>query len=203
MKYIYLCMAILSALLPWECFAADSDTVALLRFFEAENCPFIEGDAQTCLQMAACQIHDKQYIRAMELIDKAIEKNPRMHDAWEMRGAVHLILGSCDAAVADMNNAVKAAPECELALLLRGVAYMKLSEIGKAIDDFDQAIRIYRRFHEAYIYRGKAHYLKGEYRLALADFDMAIKLRSDNTYTYLEWTDAYAFLYKMIGQEAR
>jgi len=102
---------------------------------------------------------------------------------------------SSDAALADLDRAIRRDPKNADHFLARGLLYLKLSEPDRAIRDFDQAVALNPRNAAALKYRARAqtraHYDRAtalyggrQYDRAIRDLDRAINFSPDHASSF-------------------
>ena len=99
--------------------------------------------------------------------------------AYRIRGKVKYDKGQYEAAIADLNEALRIKPDDFKAYDNRGVAKSRLRQYKSAISDFDAALRIKPDSATAYRNRGTAKALLKQYEAAIADFDAALRIKPD------------------------
>lgn len=109
------------------------------------------------------------------VIEGRTETGKRLVAAYCNRGHGLTEKRELDAALADLNEAIKLDPAYACAYTNRGRVYAFKKDLDHAIADYDEAIRIDPSFALAYNNRGDAWFNKGDLDRALADFDLAIK----------------------------
>ena len=101
---------------------------------------------------------NKQYEKAIEYLNKAIELKPDYEDAYVNRGIAYSNLQKYDEAMADYTKAIKLEPNDSGAYINRGIAYTNLQKSDDAIADFTNAINIKPDNAFAYFNRGIPYY---------------------------------------------
>jgi lipoprotein NlpI len=102
--------------------------------------------------------------------------DPRDGEALLARGNALRMRGDADKALADYEEATRAAPGLAGAWLNRGAVLMERGSIADAIESFDQTIALNPRSAEAYNNRGAARSQNGDFARAAADLDTALRL---------------------------
>ncbi len=105
--------------------------------------------------------------------------NPDSAEAFRIRAKVKYDKGQYEAAIADLNEALRIRPDSATAYFGRGVAKTQLRQYEAAIVDFDAALRIKPDSATAYSNRGAAKGLLKQYEAAIADFDAALRIKPD------------------------
>ncbi|MGF6311694.1 tetratricopeptide (TPR) repeat protein [Bradyrhizobium sp. i1.8.4] len=109
------------------------------------------------------------------VIDGKTETGKRLAGAYCNRGHGLTEKRELDAALADLDEAIKLDPAYACAYTNRGRVYAFKHDLDHAIADYDEAIRIDPAFALAYNNRGDAWLNKGDLDRALADLSLAIK----------------------------
>jgi tetratricopeptide (TPR) repeat protein len=87
----------------------------------------------------------KQYDKAINDYNKAIELNPADADAYYDRGIIYYYLKQYNKAINDYSKAIELKPNFAYAYNNRGFTYLWLGKCEKAKSDFDKAIEISKR----------------------------------------------------------
>jgi tetratricopeptide (TPR) repeat protein len=104
----------------------------------------------------------KDYLRAVENYDKAIQLDPNYVEAYTGRGLAQYNMGSDAASILDFTKAISLAPNDAELYCMRGLAFLEgVKDFERAIADFDQAIQIQPDHEQANLMRGKAVDLRG------------------------------------------
>lgn len=100
-------------------------------------------------------------------------------------GRKRLAQGEHEAALAELNRALKIAPYLGEAYFLRGCVLEAKSELDGALADFDQALTCDPQHALAYLHRGRLKTERGELDGALADFDQVMIMRPNDPECFL------------------
>ena len=122
---------------------------------------------------------------AVEAFSKAIELNPKMAEAFVLRGTVYGHLLRHREALDDFNKAIEiieTLPSKEgisMAYSLRAIEQARINNYEKAINDSNRAIRLCpssdgSQLSFAYVSRGYSYAMSGKNQEALLDFDKAL-----------------------------
>jgi tetratricopeptide (TPR) repeat protein len=109
-------------------------------------------------------------------LDKAIELDPLLADAWGYRGGVLVQLGEVDAARGDVARALEIDRDCAVAYECRGEVEYARNEDDAAIADFTRSLELDPRLRDAWNNRGVARLRKGNVTAAIADMTRTIEL---------------------------
>lgn len=148
--------------------------------------PVLAESNAPILQQAKKANKDRQYDRAIELSNKALQQNPTLADAYLERGKARYYLYENKSAIADFDLAIKYKPNSADTYLERGKAKNSLDEYKAAIADFDLALQQKSNFAAAYLARGKSKYYLKTHNAAIADFDRALKYKPNLIDAYIE-----------------
>jgi predicted O-linked N-acetylglucosamine transferase (SPINDLY family) len=128
---------------------------------------------------------------ALELIDKAIEANPRDAAYYNNRGNLLNVLGRHQEALESLDQAIVLKPDLAEAHCNRGNALKGLSRRQAAIDSYDRAIFLKPDLADAYYNRGNALLSLWQHQAALDSFDRAILLRPGFASAYCNRGNAF------------
>src|ERR1044072_6168291 len=153
--------------------AAAFGTIFLLTappFAQAEDTP----EWKTCISVTNSGA--ERLAASTAVIDSRAETGRRLAGPYCIRGHELTEKSELDAALPDLNEAIKADGTYACAFNNRGRAYGFKGDHDRAIADYDAAIGIDPKFAIAYNNRGDAWHHKGDLARALTDFDEAIRL---------------------------
>jgi tetratricopeptide (TPR) repeat protein len=105
----------------------------------------------------------------------AIDKNPKLADAYLSRAWVYNDTKKYAEAIADCESALKLKPNTLNAYRERGYAHMELANVPGAVSDFTEGLRLEPGNRTLLNYRGKAYLMQKEYDKALDDFSEAME----------------------------
>lgn len=83
----------------------------------------------------------KQYERAIQDYNKAIQLNPNYAVAYNNRGNAYSDLRKYERAIQDFDKAIELKPNYEYAYYWRGWVYEKMKEYKKALEDYNKALK--------------------------------------------------------------
>ncbi|BAY27918.1 hypothetical protein NIES2100_77450 [Calothrix sp. NIES-2100] len=138
-------------------------------------------------EIAESYLNLKDYERAIENYNIAIQIHPHNSLLYCDRGNAYFYLKEYNKAIADYTQAIQINPNYGLAYSNRGLAYLNLKEYHKSIADYTQAIQINPNndyAFNAYCNRGNAYRTLKEYHKAIADYTQAIRINSNDDHTY-------------------
>ncbi len=121
--------------------------------------------------------YEKQdFKEAIEMLTKAIEKDPEDAFSFDVRGRSKMMLGDTQGSLEDFNKAVEITPDNEDLYVLRGHAYKAIGNTEKAIADYTKAIEINPKLSNAYYARGTTKQSANDLNGACSDWALATKL---------------------------
>ena len=92
--------------------------------------------------MVSFEFFDFKNRKAIINLNKALELDSKLADAYCSRGIAYCKLGNYQEGIMDLNQAIELDPKDTLAFINRGVAYGKLGNNQRAIMDFRTAARL-------------------------------------------------------------
>ena len=133
----------------------------------------------------------KEYQDAIYALNRVLELDPKLAEAYYNRGLTYGKLGNYQQAVADYTRAIELDPRFALAYGNRGVAYGELGNHNQAIADCTIAIELNPKYPVAYNARGNAYNRLGNYQQAIADYTRTIELNHKDAKAYYNRGVAY------------
>lgn len=119
---------------------------------------------------------DARLAACTSIIEAAGAPDDQKAIAYRQRGALRLDAGAFDAALADLNEAVRRAPGDAGARLYRAEVRIGRNDLDGAQADFDEAIKLAPNTPNAFNGRGHLSMVRGNLVAAIADFSRAIAL---------------------------
>lgn len=111
------------------------------------------------------------------LLSNAIDRAPRMANAYHYRGDAYRTLKEYRSAVADYSRAIELRPKDPFRLYARGLVYMDMHRYSSAIADFTQAITLKPAYADFYLARARAYNADKKYTQAVADYKKYVTKR--------------------------
>ncbi len=155
---ILVAAAIALATLPACAEGADDRTLCLTTPVSTLSSLSVDGPAEP-------GAHKKVFDRVYDLkqsctaiIESRKSSQIELATAFVNRGIASRILHDFDAAIADLDQAIRRNPELAIAYSNRGMAYQGKQDYDHAIADYDQAIRRDPKLIEAYSARAEGHW---------------------------------------------
>jgi tetratricopeptide (TPR) repeat protein len=136
----------------------------------------------------------KQYDRAIEDYNKAIELNPGDARVYVGRAAVYSMNGQYDRVVEDCSKALELDPKLADAYINRGRAYFGKQQYDRAIEDYNKAIDLDPKYARGYHNRGNAYIGKKQYSRAIEDYNKAIELDQKYAASYYNKACVYSLM---------
>jgi len=98
---------------------------------------------------------------------------------YNNRGCLYGFLEKYDAALRDLNRAIKLNPRFTEAYCNRGLVYLKTQKWDKSITDFSTSLQFQPDNADAFYYRGFAKKTKGDLQGSVVDFTRALELKKN------------------------
>lgn len=132
--------------------------------------------------LASIYVDQKQYDKALPLLNKAIALNPKQFKAHNNRGILLKEKGRLLEAIDDFDVGLMLDPGNVEALNNRGNTYQQLGRYPEALDDFNDILKRYPYNVQAYGNRAVVYGEIGEYAKALRDIEIALQGDSGNVH---------------------
>ena len=132
--------------------------------------------AQTRLDNGKRLFDQGNYDGAIQELDNAIKRDPKMAEAYMYRARSYNGKGNSDQAISDATKAIQLNPKMAMAYFARGCAYRDKKDYDRAIADNTEAIKLDPQLLSAYFNRGNAYVNKEDYDRAIVDYTEAIRL---------------------------
>jgi tetratricopeptide (TPR) repeat protein len=138
------------------------------------------------LNVLGIQYADRgDYALARQYLDEAIKATPRNAETYVRRGAVNMLVGDYDAALADLNFALAKKNWLVLGYIYRGDAYRETGRYEEAEKDYQAALRINATAVEAYYGIALVYWNTKRLPEATASCRKLMELERDNPRGYL------------------
>lgn len=118
-------------------------------------------------------------------VSDAIERNPFITDAYELRGVIRQNQGKLAEAVEDYNRALNILPENRSLLFNKSMALVDLKDYKNARTTLNFLITKYPRFDNGFLGRAQLNLLEGDTIAASADIESALKVNKNATNAYV------------------
>jgi serine/threonine protein kinase/predicted Zn-dependent protease len=119
---------------------------------------------------------DGRYRKALPLLRRATQEDPRSFAAWFARGICHFELLQDAEAVACFNSCVALRPEFVWSWYNRGLAQRRLRNYEPALADFDRAVGLQPQLVKGYVNRALARSGLKDHAGAVRDLTKALEL---------------------------
>lgn len=140
--------------------------------------------AQPYFYRAIAKLSLDDYRGAEEDATLAIERNPFISGAYEVRGVALQNMGRHREAIADYDRALEQLPHSRNILLNKALAQEDVKDYDGADSTYATLLRIYPKFDTGYVGRAKLHLATGDTIAALADIDTALSINKNSTNAY-------------------
>ncbi len=129
------------------------------------------------------------YQAAIDHCNQAIQLNPNLVQAYDVRGTAHSQLGDYHAALIDFDQSIQLNPHNLPSYLHRGGLRLHVGQLEGAIADCDYVIQQLTAQQQpapspAHFLCGIASAYAGNYQRALAEFDQLVQLEPESSNTY-------------------
>lgn len=152
----------------------------------------IKRDPMELLKQSQEAFEKRDFDKAVEMLSRAIESNPKLTPAYVLRGLANAARNKPDEAIADYSKAIELAPEDDRPRLMRASIFQMKREYDKAIADLDFVIEKNPKDSELIATRGICYAQKGDEDRAFKDFDAAVKVNPKNVHGWQLRGSAYS-----------
>jgi tetratricopeptide (TPR) repeat protein len=142
--------------------------------------------------MAGRHLSRRQFLQALDRLNRAIEKNPEHGMAYSFRGLIHEIKFRYDDALKDYHRAVELRPGFFGVYASRGALHEKMLRLDSALADFTRAIELDSEYVDVRSARGRVYARLDRYDSALADLSDAIRLSENRAKAYADRAVSFA-----------
>lgn len=156
---------------------------------------FAQQTAEDYLKFGKDQLEKKDYLRAQESFERAVELDPGSAEAYYFRGMVQF---DDEKSAADFTKAIGLKPDYAEAYYQRGLRRDLGGKDEAAIEDYNKAIELDPKFVKAYMTRAVLYLLANKGKEAIADYTKVIELKPDGESYYVRGT-----AYLEIGEYAK
>ncbi len=140
--------------------------------------------AQPYFYRAIAKLSLDDYRGAEEDASLAIERNPFISGAYEVRGVALQNMGRQREAIADYDRALEQLPDNRNILLNKALAQEEIEDYDGAGSTYATLLRVYPNFDTGYVGRAKLLLAQGDTVGALADIDKALAINKNSTNAY-------------------
>ena len=103
---------------------------------------FSRNNPEILFNRAILYCKEKEWDKAINLLDRVILLDPKFATAYRTRGVAHTLKGEMGEAIKDYNQAIKINLDDASVYALRGLAYRKIGALEKARQDFDKFVKL-------------------------------------------------------------
>ena len=135
------------------------------------------GKAEKYLKKARELQHNSQFREAVVFCNKALTINPRLEEAYLVRGQSYYNIGQHDSALHDFLLASEINPQCLPAFNNLGIMYNVIGEYDSAIKSYNMALRLSPYGSNTYANRALTYKYLGEYEKAISDYYRSINTK--------------------------
>jgi Tfp pilus assembly protein PilF len=121
-------------------------------------------------------LHQRDYGKAQQMFEKAIQFGPRTADAYALRGYLRAIQRKTAEALSDFTTAIKLDPRSPYTFAYRGDLYNRTGELDEAIADFKRAIALHPFYNDAYFGLAMAYVGKEDIANAMTACAQLVKI---------------------------
>ena len=146
-------------------------------------------------QLSNVDMSSKNYQKAIEHSNKAIELLPTFTGAYVNRGGSYLMLGDKDKAMADFNKSIELGtasndPYLANCYFNRGTLYCGLGDYAKAVADLNEATNLDPKNADAFVNCSISYRNMGQFQKAYDECTKAIKVEPKNVDAYCDRSKA-------------
>jgi len=142
---------------------------------------------------AESALNDRKTDEAQKHLAKALEIHPEYADALTMRGIMNLEQKNFDAAISDLDHAIKSDSGYSMSYIAMGAAYNMTQRFDDAIRVLDRGVSLAPQSWQAYFEISKAQIGKSNYEAAIRAADKA-QAFSEGRYPLVHLLKAHAML---------
>jgi tetratricopeptide (TPR) repeat protein len=156
----------------------------LLSFILLSSAQLFAQKVDDIINEGITKFEAKEYVEAILLFNRAIERDANAHRAYFMRGNIKKLFEDIHGAMKDYNRAIEINPKFTEAYLERGNIKYILQDYYGAIDDFSKVINVQQNNVEAYFKRGQAKQQLEAYEDAINDCTKILEINPKNVDAY-------------------
>ncbi|MBU4149953.1 MAG: tetratricopeptide repeat protein, partial [Candidatus Omnitrophica bacterium] len=129
-------------------------------------------------------LQQKNYLRAIELFNRAQEINPKAMDSYEGLGLCYFEQGRIAEAMEKFNYVLNFDPDNEHVHFGLGLCCQQEKEFDKAIEEFKSVSKINSQHYQIYSNIGMCYYQKNNFSEAIECFKQALKIDPSDCYAH-------------------
>lgn len=116
----------------------------------------------------------------IKLLNKAIDKSPKLADAYHYRADAYRSLGRYKQALDDYSRTIKLRPKDPFRYYARALLYIDMKQPTQALADLNTAIELKPTYKKFYLLRARVYQQLGKYEQAVADYEKGRRAASKN-----------------------
>jgi len=147
--------------------------------------------------LGVIELQGKNYLNAIELIERAIALQPNFPVALNNLGNAQLGLKKMQEAIQSYDKAIKFRPDYAQAYNNRGNALRELKRMQEAVESYDKAIELNNNFSDAYLNRGNILQAMNKLEEAVNSYDKVISINPSDAEAFNNKGLAYLELNKL------
>jgi type IV pilus biogenesis/stability protein PilW len=180
-----------------RCAAAGGLGVALIAFAGCASGGADAGernDAQRYLRLGRMQLEQAKTMQAIESLQKAIDLDPKLVEAYNLLGLVYLTNSEIDKAIGEFEEAVRVDPYFTDARNNLGIALRQDRQYDRAAEQFQAALKDgnYRSPEKIHLNVGYLYLDQGRHREAIDAFRRALEIDGEYLIALIGLGRAYA-----------
>ncbi len=141
--------------------------------------------------------NQREYLKALEVSEQALEKFPADIGLWLIKGRLLEKLGRYQEAVATYDHLIKLDPRNAEVWKEKGNCRIKMGQAEEGLKDLEEARGLAPRDPWVYVALGVAKMRKGEYEAAKDEFNRGLKLDADFAPAYYYRGNLYRYYLKL------
>ena len=177
-------------------------TLFFILSFMSVSATFAET-AREYFKFAKFSYDSKEYIKALDFINRAIDTDPNYINGFLLRAEINYSLQEFNEVIEDITLAFNLDKNASVSMaefhLLRADSYIKLENLNKAMADVDFSIKVNPRIAKAFYLKGIINTEKLIYFEAVENFDQAIELDTDESEYYFKRAELKKVYYKPLA----
>jgi tetratricopeptide (TPR) repeat protein len=142
--------------------------------------PTVGQSAKVHMDQGKAQMEKKRYALALRSFSAAIRRDPRLSEAYLLRGTAYDQVGSPQRAIKDFTRYIELNPSDPKGYVSRGDAKNFNLEHEAAVQDYSAAIKLAPSSAAAYLGRGLAYAGLAKYDEAIKDYQWVLKINPNN-----------------------
>lgn len=143
--------------------------------------PLAGHTAQFFLEQGEKQFEQRHYAVAVRTLSAALRRDPRLAEAYRLRGQALDQIGLPQRAIQDFTKYIELKPSDARGYICRGDAHNFNLDHDLALADYNHAIRVQPSSVPAHLGRGLAYAGLEKYDDAIKDYQVVLRANPDNT----------------------